>query len=480
MADRASNRVNDPACPTSELDEGAIAKILRRLNQSFRTQTTPAALGQVAIEQLSQTLQLDQALLYPYEAGDAVLSALVQSGTPGLTPIFPQELHLRQLPLLQQSLAQVKMAMFEQASGNHGDDPAFWSILAAPIGYLETTYGLLLLVRRRNLANTNGAEEPAWSDREQAFVEDVAAQLGGAIAYIFLQEENQGLAQKLNQVRDGFLNKHRQLEEARAQAQSAYEQAQEASRLKSDFLANTSHELRTPLNGMIGFLKLVLDGMADTPEELNEFIEEAHSSALLLLDIINDILDVAKIEAGKMELELTAVQLSELLEEVERKTRLQADNRGLIYEIERPHTHDEVVVYGDYQRILQVMLNLLGNAIKFTKHGSVTISTRIIKKPVKINQQDLPGFVEVRVVDTGIGVSLEQQAKLFKSFSQVDGSRTRQYGGTGLGLVISQKLVEAMGGEVHFYSMGEDLGSTVTFTVPLYQKPVMMVAAEDS
>ncbi|NJM57199.1 MAG: hypothetical protein HC857_06845 [Synechococcales cyanobacterium RU_4_20] len=286
--------------------------------------------------------------------------------------------------------------------------------------------------------------------------------------------------QKLNQVRDGFLNKHRQLEEARAQAQSAYEQAQEASRLKSDFLANTSHELRTPLNGMIGFLKLVLDGMADTPEELNEFIEEAHSSALLLLDIINDILDVAKIEAGKMELELTAVQLSELLEEVERKTRLQANNRGLIYEIERPQTHDEVVVYGDYQRILQVMLNLLGNAIKFTKHGSVTISTRIIKKPVKINQQELPGFVEVRVVDTGIGVSLEQQAKLFKSFSQVDGSRTRQYGGTGLGLVISQKLVEAMGGEVHFYSMGEDLGSTVTFTVPLYQKPVMMVAAEDS
>ncbi|NJR68607.1 MAG: GAF domain-containing protein [Synechococcales cyanobacterium CRU_2_2] len=140
----------------------------------------------MAIEQLSQTLQLDQALLYPYEAGDAVLSALVQFGTPGLTPIFPQELHLRQLPLLQQSLAQVKVAIFEQASGNHGDDPALWSILAAPIGYLGTAYGLLLLARRGcDSANAQGSDGPAWSDREQAFVEDVAAQLGGAIAYIF-------------------------------------------------------------------------------------------------------------------------------------------------------------------------------------------------------------------------------------------------------------------------------------------------------
>ncbi|MEB3269892.1 MAG: ATP-binding protein, partial [Leptolyngbya sp.] len=118
--------------------------------------------------------------------------------------------------------------------------------------------------------------------------------------------------------------------------------------------------------------------------------------------------------------------------------------------------------------------NLIGNAIKFTKHGSVTISTRIIKRPVTLGSQELPGLVEVRVVDTGIGVSLEQQAKLFKSFSQVDGSRTRQYGGTGLGLVISQKLVEAMGGVVKFISMGEGLGSTVTFTALLYQEPVLI------
>ena len=113
------------------------------------------------------------------------------------------------------------------------------------------------------------------------------------------------------------------------------------------------------------------------------------------------------------------------------------------------------------------MLNLVGNAIKFTHEGSINISADLIPKKH-------PTTVKVRVVDTGIGVSLDKQDKLFQLFSQIDGSRTRHYGGTGLGLTISQKLIEAMGGEVHFYSLGEGLGSTVTFTVPLYQQPLMV------
>ena len=119
------------------------------------------------------------------------------------------------------------------------------------------------------------------------------------------------------------------------------------------------------------------------------------------------------------------------------------------------------------------MLNLVGNAIKFTEQGGVTISVEVQRKKVVLGNQELPGMVTVRVVDTGIGVSLEKQDRLFQSFSQVDGGHTRQYGGTGLGLYISQKLVEAMKGTVNFYSMGEGLGSTVTFTVPLYQDPVL-------
>lgn len=521
MADMASNQLEEPKYtmqgPTQALDEAAIAQTLRQFTRLCRTQTTPEVMGRKVIGQLSQILQLDQALLYPYEAGDSVISALVEHRAPGRARIFEQELNLRPRPRIQKVLVHTQTQAFQETRKPLGhvhpemvdEQTPAWSVLAVPICHLDVSYGLLLLVRRSlgiSPAHQGESTEPearnsdpdlpsdleqvldleqteqdqAWSSLEREFVEDVGAQLGMAIAHLVLQDQNQALVQKLNQVRDGFIHKHQQLEEARAQAQSAYEEAEEASRLKSEFLANTSHELRTPLNGMIGFLKLVLDGMADTPEELEEFVAEAHSSALLLLDIINDILDVAKIEAGKMELDLTTIQLSELFEEVERKTRLQATNRGLFYDIERPPTYDEVVVYGDYQRLLQVMLNLVGNAIKFTKYGSITISTRIIKKAIIVGQQELPGVVEVRVVDTGIGVSLEQQAKLFKSFSQVDGSRTRQYGGTGLGLVISQKLVEAMGGDVHFYSMGEDLGSTVTFTIPLYQKPVMMAVAEET
>jgi signal transduction histidine kinase len=138
-----------------------------------------------------------------------------------------------------------------------------------------------------------------------------------------------------------------------------------------------------------------------------------------------------------------------------------------------------VILYGNYQRLLQVLLNLIGNAIKFTHEGGVTVSAEVLKKKVTFKDQELPGLVKVRVADTGIGVSLDKQDKLFQSFSQVDGERTRQYGGTGLGLTISQKLVETMGGVVNFYSMGEGLGSTVTFTVPLYQEPVMISSQPD-
>ncbi|MBD3558043.1 histidine kinase, partial [Planktothrix sp. FACHB-1355] len=138
-----------------------------------------------------------------------------------------------------------------------------------------------------------------------------------------------------------------------------------------------------------------------------------------------------------------------------------------------PPTRDKITVYGNYQRLLQVMLNLVGNAIKFTHEGGVLITAEVVRKKVVVQNQELPGMVKVRVIDTGIGVSLEKQDRLFQSFSQVDGSRTRKYGGTGLGLTISQKLIEAMKGVVNFYSMGEGLGSTVTFTVPLYQDVVM-------
>ena len=310
------------------------------------------------------------------------------------------------------------------------------SVLVAATFYEDQPNALISLHRC--------GSSPPWSPVELEFARELVAQVGSAIAHATLYQE---------------------LEEARAEAVAL-------SQLKSQFLANTSHELRTPLNGILGFLKLVIDGMADDPEEARQFIEEAYQSALHLFNVINDILDIAKIEAGKMELDLAPVKLGELLQQVENFTRVQVQEKRLQFQIQTPAAEDGIILYANYQRLLQVILNLTGNAIKFTKEGGIRISAEVIKKKVTVNNQELPGIVKIRVADTGIGVSLDKQYKLFESFFQVDGARTRQYGGTGLGLAISQKLVEAMGGTVNFYSMGEGLGSTVTFTVPLYQEPL--------
>ncbi len=315
-----------------------------------------------------------------------------------------------------------------------------------------------------------GAE--GWTEENLAVLGELADQVGTAIAHATLLRESQALAQELQAVNQSLRQKHEELEEARRQAE-------EASRLKSEFLANTSHELRTPLNGMIGFLRLILDGMADTPEEQQEFLDEAHKSALHLLNLINDVLDIAKIEAGKMQIDMAPIKLQDLFEAVENFTRPQAEGKGLTFSIRLPPSRDDIIIFGNYQRLLQVMLNLVGNAIKFTHEGSIGIRAEVKTNRQEFQGQEWPGTVKISVKDTGIGVSLEKQGLLFQTFSQVDGQRTRQYGGTGLGLAISQKLVEAMGGVVKFISMGEGLGATVTFTALLYQEPVLMAPSED-
>ena len=343
--------------------------------------------------------------------------------------------------------------------------PADPSVVAVATRYQSTINGFIVLHDR---------PDRSWSEVELNLLTDLADQVGTAIAHATLFNASHALAIKLQQANASLMEKQLEFQEARRQAEEARRQAEEASRLKSEFLANTSHELRTPLNGMIGFLKLVLDGMADDPAEQEEFIEEAHKSAIHLLQLINDVLDIAKIEAGKMQIEMGPISLKELLADLENFMRHQADQKGLSFEILLPATRDDITVNGNYQRLLQVLINLVGNAIKFTHEGGITISAEV--KPQKVARQGKtwPGLVKISVADTGIGVSLEKQDRLFQSFSQVDGDRTRQYGGTGLGLAISQRLVEAMGGVVQFISMGEGLGSTVTFTALLYQEPVVI------
>jgi signal transduction histidine kinase len=431
---------------------------LLQLACAIRRTLELSQIWQQTVDYLGTTLNTSRCLICPYQLDGAHLTVVAEYRLPHLPSLMGKEISLAE-PYVREALTTLKPVWVEPQD-NSGDEktPA---ILAIPT-YYEDQPNSLIIVHQLG-------RSPRWSGAELERLRQMADQIGVGIAQASQYEESRNLSTELQRVNENLMQQHSDLEEARQQAEAA-------SRLKSEFLANTSHELRTPLNGIIGFLKLVMDGMADDPEEQHQFIQEAHRSALHLFNVINDILDIAKIEAGKMQLDLNPIKLDDLLVEVENFTRPQAQQKQLSFEIRTPDTRDEVILYGNYQRLLQVMLNLVGNAIKFTHEGSITISAEVVPGKVLVQDEEKPGSVKISVADTGIGVSLEKQDKLFQSFSQVDGSRTRQYGGTGLGLAISQKLVETMGGIVNFFSMGEGLGSTVTFTVPLYQDPVMVAA----
>jgi PAS domain S-box-containing protein len=224
-----------------------------------------------------------------------------------------------------------------------------------------------------------------------------------------------------------------------------------ANQLKSQFLANMSHELRTPLNAIIGFAEAIRDGIAGDPSpEQREFAADIYQAGRQLLDMINAILDLAKVEAGAMELTLEACELGALVDEVVRVTRALARRKGI--EIRADVAPRPLELTADPLKLKQVLYNLLSNAIKFTDTGGrVTVEARLNRETVVI-----------RVSDTGIGIAPEDLATLFEEFRQVDSSLTRKHEGTGLGLALTKRLVELHGGEI---SVESELGKGSTFTV---------------
>ncbi|MEO0757706.1 MAG: ATP-binding protein [Cyanobacteria bacterium J06648_16] len=461
--------------PTAEPDSheaNHYHALLTHIAANIRRTLDLQTIWQQTVDGLGNLLNLHRALVCDYSHDMQTLTVVAEFHQIDLHPCVGKTFELANKPDFRQTIDTLKPVISDFDRGGEADAP--YTVLTVATCYQDAPNSVLVLQQ---------PPHRPWHPMEIELINELTDQVGTAIAHAKLFGESQALTQDLQQVNDQLLKKNDELEEARRQAE-------EASRLKSEFLANTSHELRTPLNGMIGFLRLVLDGMADDPEEQHDFITEAHTSALRLLDLINDVLDVAKIEAGKMEIDFSDVGLNELMHPIEKFARQQAEERQLYFRLVLPATLDEIRLYGNYQRLLQVLLNLVGNAFKFTPEGGITVSAEIKHQSVRLRdyivcdrtQQDriLPGFVKISVADTGIGVSLEKQDRLFQTFSQVDGERTRQYGGTGLGLAISQRLIEAMGGKVQFISMGEGLGSTVTFTALLYQEPVLVANETDA
>jgi signal transduction histidine kinase len=312
--------------------------------------------------------------------------------------------------------------LVKQTYPGNGDKPR--TELAIPLTLRGEVIGVLGIKRE---------ETPEWADEELAAVEAIAGQLSRALENARLSKE---------QVK-------------------TIEQLREVDRLKSEFLTSMSHELRTPLNSIIGFADVLLQGIdGDLNDMALNDIRLIYSSGQHLLALINDILDLAKIEAGKLELVREWIDINEIIKDVVGASSSLVKDKPV--EILVDSRADLPPVYVDKLRLSQVLLNLVSNAAKFTHQGSITIKAKL--------EDQAPDKMRIAIVDTGIGIPPDKLETIFDRFRQADSSTTRQYGGTGLGLAISRNLAQMHGGELKVASE-VGVGSEFYFTIPLGEKP---------
>jgi two-component system sensor histidine kinase/response regulator len=267
-----------------------------------------------------------------------------------------------------------------------------------------------------------------------------------------LENSNKNLVEEIEE--------HKRAEEELIKAKL---KAEECDRLKSSFLANMSHEIRTPLNSIIGFSELMTDADYD-PSQQYEFARMIYVSGNNLLTIISDIMDISKIEAGQVNITKKMLSVNQLITNIQNEYSVKATEKGIEFRLDQSNPKEEVFIESDETKLRQILVNLVGNSIKFTEKGFIELGIKTIGD-----------FVQFHVKDTGIGISCEFHDKIFERFLQVESTFTRKYGGVGLGLPISKSLVELLGGTIRMESeLGK--GSTFYFLIPISEKQAAVTA----
>jgi CheY-like chemotaxis protein len=286
-----------------------------------------------------------------------------------------------------------------------------------------------------------------------------------------LQQTNEELeekAQLLEEQNTRIEIKNREIELARAALEEKAEQLALSSRYKSEFLANMSHELRTPLNSLLILAKLLAENPdSNLTEKQVEFANTIYSAGSDLLDLINDILDLSKVEAGRMDIDIGDVAIADIRDFVDRSFRPVADDKGLTFEVEVNGANVPPTIETDEQRLQQILKNLLSNAMKFTERGGVTLRVSVVDEEqfARDTLAEAEIVLAFAVADTGIGIPDDKLRLIFEAFQQADGTTSRRYGGTGLGLSISREIARLLGGEIRVESTVAE-GSTFTLFLP--------------